>query len=198
MPGIFFTSDEHHGHRNIITKFQFRPFDSLEEMTEGLIERHNAKVGRGDLVYHLGDMFWRTFGLGNAVNVMRRLNGNHYYILGNHEELMLDKESEALRNHFVWVKERIKIRPNSILAPEGIVLDHYAARVWNGSHKGAWQLYGHSHGELPEDLGFAFDVGVDPNNYSPVSIEEAAVRMKEKAEERFSQSQIEGSLIELT
>jgi hypothetical protein len=30
-----------------------------------------------------------------------------------------------------------------------IVLCHYAMRVWNRSHHGAWHLYGHSRGNLP-------------------------------------------------
>lgn len=66
MPNVFFTSDEHHGHKNII-QFCARPFASTEEMTEVLVERHNKLVRPGDVVYHEGDMFWRRFGLLNAL-----------------------------------------------------------------------------------------------------------------------------------
>lgn len=188
MNDTFFTSDEHYGHRNALIGWgnekAARPFDSLEDMTEGLIDRHNAVVKRGDKTYHIGDMFWRTFGLGNAVNVMRRLNGQHFYIWGNHEELMQDKESEALRNHFVWLRERSKIRPDDTLAPHGIILDHFAGRVWDGSHKGTFQLFGHSHGALDtyEHYLLSFDVGVDSNNYTPVSLEDVAQRMAARKE----------------
>ena len=73
-----------------------------------------------------GDMFWRTFGLIDAVNVVSQLNGQHFYVRGNHEEL-IDKV-EPLRHKFIWVRERSKIKP--VGGPtHGIVLDHFAGRV---------------------------------------------------------------------
>lgn len=182
MNDVFFTADEHYGHKNIRTGWDGkegsvapRPFASLEEMTEGLIERNNAVVKPGDLVYHLGDMFWRTFSPLDALYVMNSLNGNHYYIRGNHEEAL--DINETLKWKFVWIRERAKINPVGGPAA-GIVLDHYAGRVWNGSHKGSWQLYGHSHGQLPESPQLlSFDVGVDCNNYTPVSLEQARAHM---------------------
>lgn len=192
MQTIFFTSDEHHGHRNALTGWgnvvKARPFGSLEEMTEGLIQRHNAKVKPGDLVYHLGDMFWRTFGPVAAVQVMKRLKGQHFYVWGNHEEVFEGAEGLELGARFVWRRERMKIKPAG--GPkDGIVLDHFAGRVWHQSHKGAWQLYGHSHGELPDDPRLlSMDVGVDAPgiNYEPVSVEEVRVMMRDKIA-RFDQ-----------
>lgn len=170
---IFFTADEHYGHANIISHCN-RPFENIYEMSDVLIERHNSAVKDGDLVYHLGDMFWRTLPLKEALNIRHRLNGNHYYILGNHEE-MLEKHP-VLRDTFVWVKTRERIKP--IGGPRsGIVLDHFAGRVWDKQHKGSWQLYGHSHGELKEDDSFSLDVGVDANNFYPVSIDDVRDRM---------------------
>ena len=52
---IFFTSDLHFGHENVL-RFDNRPFQTIEEMDEELIRRWNAKVGKGDLVYVLGDL----------------------------------------------------------------------------------------------------------------------------------------------
>lgn len=186
MPNVFVTSDEHHGHRNALlgwgNKVKARPFGSLEEMTEGLIERHNAKVKSGDLVYHLGDMFWRTFGTEAAIGVMKRLNGQHFYIYGNHDEVFEGRHGEDLQNQFIWCRTREKIKPAD--GPrDGIVLDHFAGRVWHQSHKGAWQLYGHSHGDLPDDPNLlSMDVGVDAPgiNYEPVSVEEVRVLMRSK------------------
>jgi calcineurin-like phosphoesterase family protein len=178
MPNIFFTSDEHYGHQNIISKFQFRPFSGVEEMTEELISRHNSVVKSGDLVYHLGDMFWRTLPYPKAVEIMDRLNGQHYYIRGNHEELM-DKHP-FLREKFIWVKDLAVIHPPGPPKHPGIVLCHYAMRVWTRSHTGRYHLYGHSHGGLPENDSLSFDVGVDCNNYYPVSLEQVNERMQAK------------------
>lgn len=177
----WFTSDEHHGHFNAMTGWagmkgaqRPRPWVTLEGMTEGLIDRHNSVVRPGDNVYHLGDMFWRTLGVEKALHIMRRLNGNHYYVRGNHEEIM-DAQNDfyhpLLTGQFVWIKERAKIRPDKRYP--SIVLDHYAGRVWDGSYKGNFQLYGHSHGNIP-NFNRSMDVGVDAgsNNWTPVSLDQ--------------------------
>lgn len=185
---IFFTSDEHFGHRNII-KFCKRPFTDLEDMREGLIARHNEVVGKEDQVYHLGDMFWRTLKTADVLDTIHRLNGFHYYILGNHEEVF--REMSGLKDKFGWVRDRAHIVPAG--GPRaGIVLDHFAGRVWHQSDKGSWQLYGHSHGELPEDHGLlSFDVGVDANNWYPVSLDRVRERMEERLQ--WMQRKIVGS-----
>lgn len=179
MNDIWFTSDEHYGHNNVI-KFCNRPYTSLEEMTEGLIANHNSVVKKGDLVYHLGDMFWRTVPLHEAMSIRYRLNGQHFYINGNHEELF--ERNPELGKTFIWQKDiaKLKIRdyPN-------IILCHYAMRVWEGSHKDAWHLYGHSHNGLSrsvqgmtrEESALSLDVGVDAFNMFPVSLEEVALKM---------------------
>ena len=51
---IFFTSDHHFYHSNII-KYCQRPFHSVEEMNEEMIRRWNSVVGVDDTVYYLGD-----------------------------------------------------------------------------------------------------------------------------------------------
>jgi calcineurin-like phosphoesterase family protein len=175
MGNIFFIADEHYGHENVI-KFCNRPFSEVEEMNETLITNHNSRVKNGDLVYHSGDMFWRKLGVQKAHEIMDRLNGQHYYIWGNHEELM--EANQDLRERFVWCKDLATIFPNGY--PK-IVLCHYAMRVWRGSQRGSWHLYGHSHGELPDDPGaLSFDVGVDPQKYFPISLEEVAAKMEQK------------------
>lgn len=179
------TSDEHFGHQNILTGWndpeKARPFATMDDMVEGIIDRHNAVVRDGDEVYHLGDMFWRSFGFGRAISVMQRLHGQHFYILGNHDELILDNPF-TLQSQFSFVGDRLFLKDK--LNKYGIVLDHYAGRVWQGSHKGSWQLYGHSHGNLPEEDYLSMDVGVDSNNFTPVAFEDIAVRMTKKVEQR--------------
>ena len=61
--------------------------------------------------------------------------------------------------------------------PQVIVLCHYALRVWDRSHHGAWHLYGHSHGNLPSQ-GRSFDVGVDCHGFRPLGLDAVAQKMR--------------------
>lgn len=56
---IFFTSDLHLGHENCI-RLCNRPFSSIEEMDETLIENWNRKITGKDTVYILGDLIYRN------------------------------------------------------------------------------------------------------------------------------------------
>lgn len=47
---VYFISDLHLGHRNIL-KLCNRPFSSIEEMDEIIIDNWNNKVHRDDTVY---------------------------------------------------------------------------------------------------------------------------------------------------
>ena len=73
MSRIWFTSDYHMGHRNIIELCE-RPFVDVEEMESEIITRHNAVVGLDDVVYDLGDFAYRCT-VEHATECLRRLNG---------------------------------------------------------------------------------------------------------------------------
>jgi len=60
-----------------------------------------------------------------------------------------------------------------------VVVCHYAMRVWPKSHYNSWQLYGHSHGRLG-GIGKQYDIGVDNNNFYPVSFNEICEIMQNK------------------
>ena len=178
---IFFTSDFHFGHANII-KFCNRPYSSVDEMNERLIENYNSVVKKGSIVYILGDAFWRSLSQEEAFTIATRLNGQKYYINGNHEERMQHKDMHKL---FIWRKDYAKIHPAGY---PRIVLLHYAMRVWEGSHYNDWHLFGHSHnaltpasqGATTEESALSMDVGVDTHDMKPWSIEEIAEKMREK------------------
>jgi calcineurin-like phosphoesterase family protein len=166
MSYVWFTSDHHWGHANII-RFSNRPFASVEEMDEALVERWNGVVQTGDTVYHLGDMFLYK-DVAKARAIRERLKGNICLIEGNHESTAL-----RMKERFAWVKEIADVKipdPDAAGGEQRIVLCHYAFRVWNKSHHGAWHLYGHSHGSLADDpLARSFDAGVDCHDYAPIS-----------------------------
>ncbi len=183
----WFTADWHMGHNNIRTKFIFRQYQSDDEMVTHIL-RQTDRIPTGARLYHLGDMFWRTFPLERALWVMDQLKRfQNYYIWGNHEELL--KKHAVLRERFIWMEKYETIRTGE----QKIFLNHYAQRVWDGSHKGTWHLYGHSHNELPP-AGLSFDVGVDTRpDFAPYSIHEIALKMatlKQNAENQtIDQSQ---------
>lgn len=168
----FFTADTHFGHTRIM-EYSHRPFKSAEEMDEALVANWNAVVRSGDTVYFVGDLSFRDHK--NTAWLLSRLNGNIGLILGNHDKKL--QLSEVLRR-FVFVKDlyTVKVEDPDVdgrsRGIQRIVLCHYAMRVWEAMHYGAWHLYGHSHGSLPDDpRAKAFDVGVDCHGYKPISYE---------------------------
>jgi len=179
-PNLFFTADQHFGHDHLIKK-QIRKFATVEDMDEAIIARHNAVVRRGDLVYSLGDMFLKIE-VDRAREIRRRLVGNFYFIEGNHDQVARKLAKEGA---FVWFRqlESIRIGPPWLGEKQTVVLCHYAMRTWQSSHKGSWQLYGHSHNNLPEKPHLlSFDVGVDVPEWCmhPVSAEQVIQRMRRK------------------
>lgn len=158
-------------------KYANRPFRDVAEMDAALIANWNAVVQPGDCVYHLGDLALTNEA--RIEQILAQLAGQKFLILGNHDRTI--RKSRALQWKFGWVREMAEIKIDDATAPGGrqsITLLHYAMRVWNKSHHGAWQLYGHSHGSLRDDPhARSLDVGVDACNYSPISYEEVRARM---------------------
>ena len=167
---VFFTSDTHYSHANII-KYSNRPFANTHEMNEELITRYNSVVSQNDIVYHLGDFaFERDESV--LINIIKRLNGEKHFICGNHDKGMFKESIMSLFNSFrkTPYAEIHVDDPDARGGKQMIVLCHYAMRVWNKSHHGAFHLYGHSHGSLPDDQTMrSFDVGVDCWDYYPIS-----------------------------
>lgn len=152
---IYFTSDTHYFHKNIID-FCERPFKDVDEMNVVLVNNWNRIVGPKDEVYHLGDV---SFGRAEkTVEILEQLNGRIYLVRGNH-----DKGINPDR--FEWIKDYYELRWES----RKLVLCHFPFAVWNESHHGSIHLHGHSHGTL-KNQGRRIDVGVDPMDFIPVSI----------------------------
>lgn len=168
MNSVYFTSDTHYGHRNII-QYSRRPFSDIKEMEEAMIERWNAVVQKGDTVYHLGDFaFYQD--RQSIESILSRLHGSKHLILGNHDE----KCPQVGNSHWASVGHYKRIK----VGEQRIILLHYAMKVWHGSHKGAWQLHGHSHGSLPRDYTIKqLDVGVDCWAFTPISFEKVSEEM---------------------
>ena len=145
---VWFTSDTHFGHANIIG-YSNRPFASIDEMDAVLVCNWNALVQPQDEIWHLGDFTFRSEKA--ASTYLQRLNGRKHLVWGNHD-------SEKVRQLEGWASSQ----PYAEIALDGrkIVLLHYGLRIWNKAHHGALHFYGHSHGSLPGDRQ-SCDVGVD-------------------------------------
>ena len=170
---IFFTSDQHFCHANII-KYCNRPFSSVEEMNEGLITNWNSVVKQQDTVYIVGDVIFAK-DISIAESIFKRLHGSKVLIAGNHDKHML--KQERFRALFQSVHQLLEIK----IGTQDITLCHYAMRVWNKSHHSAYHLYGHSHGSMPDDPhSLSIDVGVDCHNYTPISFDQVSEIMAKK------------------
>lgn len=175
---LFFTSDTHFGHANII-KYCNRPYKDVNEMDEALIKNWNAKVPVDAIVYHLGDFAFRDAG-----GYARRLNGKIRLIRGNHDHPAESAYYEAVgrKNETIATAPFSSLDDVSWVTVEGnyIWLSHYAHRVWPHQGRKSWHLYGHSHNNLPEDQSLSFDVGVDCTNYIPMSYAEVKAKIEKK------------------
>lgn len=159
---IFFTADTHFNHKNII-KYSKRPFQTIEEMNEKLIENWNNKVKDNDEIYHLGDFGFKK--IDDSIEIVKKLNGKKYLIIGNHDR-SLNKE---FKSYFEFVKKFYVLNYQS----NDIVLYHYFHSPWYKDNENSILLHGHSHGKMVHPIGLkTLDVGVDCNNYNPFSFDE--------------------------
>jgi calcineurin-like phosphoesterase family protein len=173
MGETFFTSDTHFYHAGILDHCT-RPFASVEEMNDALVERWNARVGSHDTVYHLGDVTWWT--KTHHLDLLRRLNGRICLVAGNHDRRALKKP--AFLKRFATIDKLMEIEVNGQL----IVLCHYPLLSWRKSHWGSWHLHGHCHGSLPMEPGVKrMDVGVDTrHDFAPYHLDEIIGAMQAK------------------
>ena len=139
----YFTSDQHFDHINII-KHCYRPFRTVDEMNENIMNAWNLTVSKDDVVVVAGDISMLPSAELIHKRFLSKLNGNKVFLRGNHDH---------------WMKEKRYIYNKRI---EGVHVSvcHYPMRTWQNSNHGAWQLHGHSHGTL-EPFHNQLDIGVD-------------------------------------
>lgn len=197
----FFTSDLHFGHENVL-KFDNRPFQTVEEMNEELIRRWNDKVGKGDLVYVLGDFIWKSE-TNEASSLIKKLNGQIILIKGNHDRFL---HNASAKKALAGVKDYDDI---CVALEDGTtrrcILSHYFIPFYNGHRYNAIHLHGHSHNtdEHYMELGIMkalkenglnveiYNVGCMHWNYEPVTLDEILSRKGEidSLEERLCEEE---------
>lgn len=175
MKRIFFTSDTHFAHNNIL-KYENRPFKDINDMDNSLIVNWNNKISSTDDIYILGDF---SFGDKDyTLKLLNKLNGNKFLIKGNHDYVLKDSE---VRNKFAWVKDYYVLKHNNMK----FVLFHYPIQVWDCKHHGAVHLYGHIHSNLGNhsmeyNIQNSYNVGVDVNDFTPIELNEILKKIRYK------------------
>jgi calcineurin-like phosphoesterase family protein len=172
LTNIWFTSDQHWGHGNILkfkddkgTHFRGDLFKSVEEMDEHMIERWNSVVKEGDKVYQLGDI---AFSAEHFAKIRPRLNGSIRWVPGNHDPVM-----EMLRGG--WFKKVYGVW--RIFSEEGLVMTHVPIRRDNfpTHRKVKVNVHGHIHQNMVKTDGlpdpFYYNVCVEVTGYTPVHMD---------------------------
>lgn len=176
---IWFTSDQHYGHENII-KYCNRPFGTVEEMNSQLMIRHNAMVKPEDIIYHLGDFSMHP----RELVRLKDLNGQHHLIAGNHDQ--------CHPVHKNWQKKTelyLNAGFKTVSLGETLTVAKLDDPIWmhhlpyTGDHHdteerynefrprdiGRWLLHGHVHTtwKIKKKM---INVGVDVMGYFPVDL----------------------------
>ena len=167
MSKLFFTSDLHFSHKNIM-KFcpTFRPMvDDIGEHDDYLIRLWNDTVSPDDIVYNLGDVSF-SHDLKVIEKTLSQLNGKHHLILGNHDGLIARHKERFLNatKHdgnpmLSSVGDYLKLTLKDI--KRTLILFHYPINEWDGCHKGYYHLHGHIHDRMAQVAGRILNVGFD-------------------------------------
>jgi calcineurin-like phosphoesterase family protein len=163
MTNIWFMADPHYGHQGV-TKFlnkdgsKLRPWDSVEEMDEALVENHNAVVKPKDKVYILGDVVINR----KALKTLALLKGDLILVKGNHDIFKLEDYTPYFRDIRAYCVIDNLISSHIPLHPES-----------KGRFRG--NIHGHLHSNKLEDPWYQC-VSMEQINYTPIAFEELKLR----------------------
>ena len=168
MANIFFASDHHFHHANILTFKRddgtpLRDFSSVSHMNEHMVNSHNSVVKPSDKVYFLGDVCMDRKGKG--LEILSRMNGEKVLIKGNHDLA----KPEAYLEYFKDIRGSHQF--------EGLILTHIPIHSESLARWGL-NVHGHLHynvvrmplSQIPDKRYFS--VCMERINYTPISLEE--------------------------
>lgn len=187
---IFFTSDLHLGHANVICHCN-RPFASVEEMDETLIRNWNQRVKTNDTVYVLGDLMFRN--QKPPEEYLDRLKGRKHLITGNHDRDWVKKCQ--LEDYFDSVNRLDYISDGQ----RQMTLCHFPMMSWPHSTR-AYMVFGHIHNNTDAEYWplicrseLMLNAGVDINGFMPVTFDEMVANNRKYKEMSmtFNQQQAE-------
>ena len=170
----WFMSDLHLSHENLRV-FLNRPFKSIDEMDEIILNNISSNIRGGDYFYFLGDLAWRSTAYENFFAMIKKSRIQLFFIYGNHDSNVPLK----YLNQCVWHGSLKDIKINN----QKITLCHYMMKSWNCSHHGAWHLHGHHHTDVSNIAdGKVMNVCADLNNFMPIHFDTVSEYMKTRKE----------------
>lgn len=176
---IYFISDHHWGHANVI-RMSHRPFDNVHEMNQVMFERWNEVVEPDDEVYYLGDIMFKMNPNTFVNHIFNKLNGKIYFLEGNHDTKYLKKYMDRIE----WVRDRFDLRYTHEEKEYRFILDHYPIYSWNGMWRKSIHLHGHTHYNTSdlyfESIGHKLNVNCEFLDYRPISIVDVINMFKDK------------------
>lgn len=183
MSRIFLTSDTHFGHTNIV-QYDKTPWDTLEGLEEGIIQRWNEVVRPEDSVLHVGDFSFR--GADYTRDRLIQLNGKITLIRGNH-----DRNSYRSIGFHDFMTSTILDTKRGL-----VVVAHKPALCVQEARKNGigMALCGHVHQMFVRSsvLGVQLvNVGCPAHNYYPVELSQLLDMFDIPAEGEFSEEDYE-------
>ncbi|HTN99244.1 MAG TPA: hypothetical protein VL068_01110, partial [Microthrixaceae bacterium] len=180
----WFTSDLHLGHNNII-RYCARPFSSVDEMDEALVQRWNETVADEDRIWVLGD--FALGDIGASLALTSTLRGRKILLAGNHDRCWAGtgKKTHEWTERYLEAgfDEVLQGEQTMSIVGEQVRLCHFPYEGDSHDHDrfvgnrpiddGGWLLHGHVH-ERWRQRQRMINVGVDVNDFCPVSIDEIA------------------------
>lgn len=171
MTLVYFIADPHFGHENVL-RLCNRPFDTIEQMNETLIQNWNRRVTGSDNIYIVGDMFFRC---DDPEAILRRLHGKKHLLIGNHDSSWMSKVK--LDKYF----KSVELMAITSTGTHAVTLCHYPLLSWKHART-SYMIHGHIHANT--DMDFwplllarenVLNAGVDLNGFQPVTLEELIV-----------------------
>src|SRR5208282_6454505 len=132
---IWFTSDFHLGHENII-KYCDRPFANAKEMDKTILDNFFSMVKKGDTVFFLGDLSFHEDVIKSTLMAIAMAGIDFNVIVGNH-----DNADAIARFSYHQFKKNVYSMLDTEIEGQPITLCHYPMLTFNRSHYGAWQMY---------------------------------------------------------
>ena len=175
----YYISDIHFGDERIL-KLCKRPFNTLDDMNNYIIQKWNSRVSNTDTVYILGDIGFDD----KSINIYKKLNGIKILIIGNHDLAFIDEIKKSRVFNKIDYTLEIKDSVNDVF------LCHYPVVDWPGIDEKSVLLYGHIHNKTSlNDIRFeqiknyykdkkAFNCSADVIGFEPRTLKEL-MKLKE-------------------